>query len=149
MISAASSPPLHNCWNETIESIIRRCLDNNYSLLARRPSGWTEADRGSRPAVLSRTVSSISDSLCQTSFGIAFPEFVRCVVRPTGGNFHTRMHNSNGKHIISSLLIASLGQCVPLDSAYRGIYQCKVTEKFFSVEMTTHTKGHSHIQIQH
>ena len=91
---------------------------------------------------MSRTVSSISDFLCQTSFGIAFPEFVRCVVQPTGGNFHMRMQNSNGKHIISSLLIASLGQCVPVISAYRDIYNRR--KIFFSVEMSTHIRGQPH-----
>lgn len=113
MISAASSPP-DDCWSESIEAIIRNCLDINYSLLARRAQGWMKADRALRQAVIDKVESSVTVDR-QTGFGTAFPDFVRCVIQPTGGNFHTRMHNSNGKQIIAALLVASLGNCLPLN----------------------------------
>ena len=142
MISAASSPP-DDCWSESIEAIIRNCLDINYSLLARRAHGWTKADRALRQTVIDKVESTVSDDR-QTGFGTAFPDFVRCVIQPTGGNFHTRMHNSNGKQIITALLVASLGNCLPFKKSYRGMYHCRSSNKFFSIEMTTHTKGQPH-----
>ena len=84
------------------------------------------------------------DNLSRTAFGISFPQFVRCVIQPMGGNFHARMHNSNGKHLLANLLVASLGKCLPLSNIYSGIYHCKSSEKFFSVDVTTHTKGQPH-----
>ena len=62
-----------------------------------------------------------------------------------GGNFHARMHNSNGKHLLANyLLVAFLGKCLPLSKIYSGIYHCKSSEKFFSVDVTTHRKGQPH-----
>ena len=142
MISAASTP---NSWDESLDKIIKQCCCTDYALLARKPSGWSDRDILRQKSVISKTVDAVGvEDLKRTAFGIGFPQFVRYACEPVGGNYHTRMHNSNGRRLLQSLLVSSLGKCVQLDPAYHEIFHWSRDDTFYSVDLSTHTRSQAH-----
>ena len=95
---------------------------------------YTSEDNEQRQKVITYVLSSMPSMPEDTAFK-QFASFIRCMCSPDGLNYHLRMNNDNGKCIVESLIITSLGMCRQLNSVYSNIYKCE--RKYFRVHKTT------------
>ena len=127
------------CWSNSFVSLINKIPSSDYLALSRKSSEWTPSDQQRKHAVTDAIVWIIPETLTCTCFGIYFPQYLRTVCDPDGFNFHSQMHNDNGKCAIEYLILASLGLCKSLNAVYSNVVVCE--DRYFWVHRTTYIKG--------
>ena len=124
-----------SCWSDEVEKVIAK-LPTNYTVITRKQSQFTRQDNEQRQEIVKYVLNSMPSTMPEGAAFRHFPPFVRCMCSPDGSNYHMKMHNDNGKCIIESLIITSLGLCTSLNCVYNNIFRCGT--KYFRVHKTTH-----------
>ena len=133
------------CWSSSFVSLIDKIPSSDYLTISRKSSEWTPSDQQRKHAVTDAIVRIISETL-NTCFGMYSPQYLRTVYDPDGFNFHSRMHNDNGKCAIEYLILVSLHGPVQESECSLLQHCCARTDIFEYIEPHTSRGNHKAIQ---